>query len=66
MVTRRISKKARDFISRKIRKLIREGVPPNVAVGRAFSDARKRGFKVPTADQARMRREMKARLRRRR
>jgi len=42
-----ISVKAKNFISRKIRKLRHEGVKENQAVAISFSIARKRGFKIP-------------------
>lgn len=42
-----LTKKAREYISRKIPVLIREGYPQDQAVAIAYSMARKRGYKVP-------------------
>lgn len=43
----RNSPKAKKFISRKIKKNIEEGKPQKQSVAIAFSQARKKGFKVP-------------------
>jgi len=43
----KISTSAKNFISKKIRKLRHEGVRENQAVAISFSIARKRGFKIP-------------------
>ena len=42
-----VSKKAEQFIKRKIRKLRREKYPQAQAVAIAFAMARDKGFKVP-------------------
>lgn len=44
------SKKARQFISKKIRKLAHEGMAAPRRIGAAFNMARARGFKVPRAN----------------
>jgi hypothetical protein len=46
-MARKISRQARSFISRKIRRLRREKYPEKQAVAIAFAMARHHGFKVP-------------------
>lgn len=43
------TKEAQKFVSRKIAMYRNEGVREDIAVAKAFSDARERGFKVPPA-----------------
>ena len=43
----KLSKKAREYISRKIKILMDEGYPQKQAVAIAYSYARRKGYKVP-------------------
>lgn len=45
-----LSKPARDFISKKIPKLMEEGYPQKQSIAIAYSMARKKGYKVPRAN----------------
>lgn len=56
-----VTKKAKVFVSRQISKERRAGKPRAQAVAIAFSKARARGFKVPTAEMARRRMLMRRR-----
>jgi hypothetical protein len=46
MAKGKLSKKAQSYISRKIKKLIKEGYPQKQAVAIAYSYAKKRRFRV--------------------
>lgn len=46
-MTQKLSRQARNFLSRKIKRLRREKYPQNQAVAIAFAMARHAGYKVP-------------------
>jgi hypothetical protein len=55
---RKLSPEAEKFISRKIRKNIKEGRPQKQAVAIAYSQARAKGYKVPATPSRRKLRDV--------